>query len=136
MLELCEVVVEAIETGFPDWPVLLGPVGDLGERSGIERARAVLRVASASDEAGAFEHLEVLRNRGQLHVEWLSKFVDARSTGGQASEDRTARRVGEGRERGAQSVVVAQWSGGEGCCQCERRLDLPFTRIRKLDILF
>jgi hypothetical protein len=64
LLDLAEVVVEPVETAVPVLAIPLQPVGGVLERDRLKPARARLRLASASDEAGALEHLEVLGDGG------------------------------------------------------------------------
>src|SRR5256885_1639370 len=62
-LQVLEVIVEAVETLFPETAVVLDPVGDILQRPGVEPAWPPLRLAAARDQSGAFEHLEVLGDR-------------------------------------------------------------------------
>src|SRR5215208_5532720 len=56
LLLLCfhflQVIIETIETCFPDVPVTLRPRGDFFEWSGFDAARAPLRFPSAADQTG------------------------------------------------------------------------------------
>src|SRR5436305_1344827 len=60
LFQLAQVFVQAVETLFPEFAVVLDPVGDLFERRRLEVAGTPLRVAAAGDEAGALEHLQML----------------------------------------------------------------------------
>jgi hypothetical protein len=100
------VIVEAPELAFPELPVLLEPLVDLPERRGDERARAALGVASARDEAGALEHLEVFGDRGLAQVERCHQLRDARLAGRELRQDRAARRMGQRREGEAETVAL------------------------------
>ena len=70
----------------------------------MQPARPPLGVAAAGDQARALEHLEVSRDRGQAHGEWLRELRDGRLAVGEAGEDRATRRIGEGREGKAELV--------------------------------
>ena len=70
----------------------------------IEPGRSPLRLATARDQTGLLEKLEVLGDRGKRHVERLGQLRDRRLAGPQAGEDRPAGRIGEGGEDGAESV--------------------------------
>jgi hypothetical protein len=62
---------ELIETVLPALSIISDPCGRRLEWSGVESNRAVLRVATACHEPGAFEYLEVFRNRGLGQAEGL-----------------------------------------------------------------
>ena len=104
-LQFAEVVVEAIEAFFPKIPVALCPVGDLLERLRREVARAPLGAAAALDEVRPLEHLEVLGDGGQAHVERCREGGDGGLAVGQCGEDRAAGRIGEGGEGCAERVA-------------------------------
>ena len=61
----------------------------------LEAARTPLRLATAGDEAGIFQHLQVLCDCGHAHIERLRKFRDRRVALGKAREDGQARRISE-----------------------------------------
>ena len=71
--------------------------------AGLEPAWSVLGIAAPADQAGALEHLEVLRDRLQCHLERLGELVDRCLAVGQAGEDRSTGRVGKCGKR------VAEW---------------------------
>jgi len=103
-LQFLQVLVQTIEPLLPDDAIALDPVIDLFERARLERRRPPLRLLAARHESRPFEHLEVLANRGEAHVERLRDFGHRRATLRETREDRTPRRVGEGTEREAQAV--------------------------------
>jgi hypothetical protein len=70
----------------------------------VEPAGAPLRLAALLDEAGALQHLEMLRDRRQAHVEGGRQLGDRRLSPGQASEDRAPGWIGESRERRAEGI--------------------------------
>src|SRR2546429_1718585 len=67
-LLFAEVVLQTVDALTPEPAVLLHPVGDVPQWRRIETARPPLRTATARDQAGALQHLEVLghRRRGPL----------------------------------------------------------------------
>src|SRR3990170_8559442 len=102
LLNLSEVFVQAIETLLPEAAISFQPFIGVLERARAEPAGAPLRLATARDQAGALQHLEVLGDRGQAHLEGLGQLRDGRLTRGQASENRAPGGIGE---------------GGKGCAQ-------------------
>ena len=87
--------VEAVEAAFPELPVVLQPVRGVLERLGLQPARPPLCVASARNQSGVLEHLQVLGDRRQADRERRRDLVDGRLAFGEPREDRPARRVGE-----------------------------------------
>src|SRR5947207_14704573 len=75
-LQLLQVFVESIETVFPEAAVVLHPIGDFPQRTGVELAGTPLRIAAAGDESRPLEDLEVLGDRGEAHVERLRELGD------------------------------------------------------------
>src|SRR5205085_11067774 len=72
-LQLLQVFVESIETFLPELAVVIHPAGHFFQRPGVELAGTPLRVAAARDEPGPLQHLEMLRHRGEAHVERLGQ---------------------------------------------------------------
>src|SRR6185437_5820724 len=104
-LDLHQMCREPIEPSFPDPPVLLEPFGHRAQRCALEPRRSQLRRPSAGDQAGPLEHLEVLGDGLQAEREGLGKLVHGdHALLGEPRDDRTARGVGQGRERDAQLV--------------------------------
>src|SRR5690242_20288785 len=73
--ELLHVLVHPFEAGLPHRSVPLGPRRDVLERRGVEDARPVLGALTAHDQAGALQHLEVLRDRGKRERERFGELV-------------------------------------------------------------
>src|SRR5438874_6883831 len=71
LFELAQVLVQAVEARFPEFAVVPDPVGDLLERRRLEVAGSPLRVAAAGDQSGALEHLQMLGDGRETHVEGL-----------------------------------------------------------------
>src|SRR5262249_1381517 len=104
LLQVVEVLVQPCEALVPEATIVLGPLGHILERSRLEPSGAALRVAALADQAGALEHAEVLGDGGAAHRERLGELLDRGRALGEASEDRPARRIGEGGEGDAQGV--------------------------------
>ena len=103
-LQLLQVFVESIETFFPEFAVVLHPAGHFSQRAGVEPAGTPLRVAAARDEPGPLQHLEVLRHRGEAHVERLGQLRHRGLPLHQAIEDGATGRIGERGEGQAERV--------------------------------
>src|SRR3954470_1392208 len=104
VLDVAEVGVETFEALLPVPPVEADPIGDVPEWSRPKPARAPLCLPALLDEAGPFQHPQVLRDRGLAHVERLREVLHGCLPCREAGEDRPTRRVGEGGERRAESV--------------------------------
>src|SRR2546421_312320 len=99
VLDLVQKLVQAPEALLPERAVALDPLVRHPERSRVQTGRPPLGLATALDELRALEHLQMLRDRRQAHVERLREL----GHGGLASgEDRPPRGIGKGRERQAQ----------------------------------
>lgn|ERR1039458_6821522 len=70
----------------------------------LKSCRAALAVAGPADQAGPFEHLEVLGDGRLRQRGGLCEFDDASFAGREALEDRPTRWVGKGREGAAQGI--------------------------------
>src|SRR5215204_1961730 len=68
-LEGLEVRAEPVHPALPQLAIGRHPVRGLLQRLDPQRARAVLRVALAGDEAGTLEHLQVPRDGGKADLE-------------------------------------------------------------------
>jgi len=99
-----QITLESIEARFPDVAIALRPLRNFFQRAGVNPARPPLRLSSSRNQAGAFEHAEVLRDGWHAHVERLGQLCDRAFPGGKTREDRSARRIGEGCERRAQLI--------------------------------
>jgi len=65
---LVEQGIQALEAALPKLAIAFQPLIGLPKRLGFEAARPALRVAIVRNQAGAFQHLEVLRDRRLGHV--------------------------------------------------------------------
>src|SRR6185312_3721740 len=93
VLDGLEVVVQRVEARVPEAPILLDPVRYFPERRRFDSGRAPLRVASARDQSGAFQHLEMPRYRGLADGERLRQLRDRRLPGRQTGENGAPGRV-------------------------------------------
>src|ERR1700756_3191525 len=102
--QVAQVFVQTVEALLPETAVVIEPVGDLLEPRPFETAGTPLRVAAAGDEAGALEHLEVLRDGGEAHRERLGELGNRGYARREARQDGPARRIGERGEGGAEVI--------------------------------
>src|SRR5919201_3909909 len=77
-LYVAEIGIQPFEALLPMPPVLADPVGDVAQRLGLEPARPPLGVPTLLDETRTLEHLEVLRDAGQAHIERGGQLGDCR----------------------------------------------------------
>src|SRR6185436_20329948 len=91
-LHLVEVFGEAVEAAIPEAPVVFEPFGYVLERLRFEVTRTPLRLSTARDEAGPFEHLEVLGNGGEAHLVGRGEVLHRGVAGCETGEDPAARR--------------------------------------------
>ena len=99
-----EIIIQSIEAGVPETAILFKPVVDVLEAGRLDPAWPPLRLAATRDQTGALQHLEVLRDSGQAHLEGLGQLGHRRFAQGEPREDRAPRRIGESRERGAEAI--------------------------------
>src|SRR6185312_3502612 len=97
-LEFLEIDLEAVEALVPELAVALQPFIDAHERLRLQLCGAVLRLASAGDEACMLQDLQVFGDGRQAHVEGLRQLVHRGLAQRQAGQNGPAGRVGEGRE--------------------------------------
>src|SRR3954466_1187 len=105
VLDVVEVGVESFEALLPVPPVEADPIGHVPERGCAQTTWAPLRLPTLLDEAGAFQHPQVLRDRGLAHVERFGEVLHRCVTRSETGEDRPTGRVGEGGERRAEGVL-------------------------------
>src|SRR5215467_12509189 len=103
-LELTQILLEPVETLHPQSAVALEPVVHLLESPWFNATGPPLRLAAANDEAGALQHLQMLGHSREAHLEGLRQLGDRGLTQRQPRQDGPPRRVGEGRESGAETV--------------------------------
>src|SRR6266498_1002478 len=95
-LELVQVLVQPA--------VRLSPFGDLLQRCRLEPGGPPLRLPAPCDQSRPLEHLQVLGDRGQSHVERLRQLGDRGLPRRESREDRPPRGIRESGERAAQAI--------------------------------
>src|SRR5258708_6169720 len=66
-LDVAQIVVQAVKALCPEPPVVCHPIGDVLERGGRDPAGPPLRLASAGNQTGMFQDLEVTGDGGHAH---------------------------------------------------------------------
>src|SRR6059036_1063332 len=95
-LQLGQIRLQAIEALLPETAIVLQPAGGVLKRTRLEPAGPPLRLATARDQTGSLQHLEVLGDGGKAHREGLGQLRDRGLALGEASKDRTPGGIGEG----------------------------------------
>src|SRR5262245_47358845 len=103
-LQFLKVGVQTIEALFPELAVMFEPVGGAFKRRGVQTTGTPLCFAALADEAGAFEHAQVLGDRRKAHGEGLGELRDREFARSEAREDGAASRIGESSEGGGKVV--------------------------------
>src|SRR5580658_535817 len=103
--EFPQVVVQSIETFLPKAPIVFHPSRQFLQRTGLKPARPPLRLAPASDQPGALQHLKVFGNRRHAHLERFAQLRDRGFPQRQPRQNRPPSGIGQGSEGYAQSVV-------------------------------
>src|ERR1700689_2276046 len=98
LLQLAQIILEAIEGLLPETAIVFEPIRRVLERSRGEPAWTPLRLAAALDQPGALQHFEVLRDGGHAHLERLGQLGHRRLARTEAGEDRAAGGIGQRRE--------------------------------------
>src|SRR4051812_22676499 len=93
-LQAPEIVIEPVEPFFPELAIAIEPIVDAFEGRRLEPTRAPLRLATACDQPGALEHLEVLGNCRPTDVERLGQFGYRRFAERKPRQDRAAGGIG------------------------------------------
>lgn len=94
-LQLLQVNFQSIKTIFPEFAVFLYKLICFFESLRFETATPPLRLFFAGNEAGAFEHLEVLGHSRSANLKRTRKLTDGDRPLCQARKHRAPRRVGE-----------------------------------------
>src|SRR6266508_1747901 len=103
-LELLQVLVQPVVALLPEAAVPLGPLCDFLERPRLEPGRPPLPFSAPGDQPGPLQHLQVLRDRRQAHLERLRQLGDGGFPGDEPCEDRPPRGIREGGERAVQPI--------------------------------
>src|SRR5207249_7688434 len=104
LFQLVQIILQAVKALLPEAAVVLQPVGGVFERPCPEPAGPPLCLATARDQTGALEHLEVLRDGGKAHLERAGQLRDRSLARGEARKDCAPRGIGEGGESGAEVI--------------------------------
>ena|SRR5215472_10823517 len=88
-LNRSQIIIEAVETLFPESAIIVNPIGYVLERFGLKTARTPLCLAATRNEAGALKYFEMLGNSWQTHVEGLGKLDNGSLASRQASQNGT-----------------------------------------------
>jgi hypothetical protein len=83
---------------------MLDPLGSFLQRTRFQPAGAPLRRAAAPDQTGALQHLQVLGDGRQAHVEGFRQFTDRGLARGEPGEDRASGRIGERGKGGVETI--------------------------------
>lgn len=100
-----EMALEGIDVRRPEAAVLVDPGGGVFEGAGVEAAGPPLRFATARDQAGAFQHLEVFGDGRHRHLEGPGEFGHRSLAEREPAQDGAARGIGKGGECGAQLIL-------------------------------
>src|SRR5215813_3819509 len=88
-LHLVEQCVEVLVPPFPELTIVLKPLRHFGQRFGLQLPRSSLRIATARDQTGPLQHLEVLRNGRLAHLKRLSQLQNRSLAERQPRQDRS-----------------------------------------------
>src|SRR5271156_39645 len=94
--------IQPLEISFPELAVALEPFVGFGESPGLQPPWTSLRIAATRDQAGAFEPLEMFRNRRLAHGERLGQLVHRGIARGKPRKDCPAGAIRERREDSVQ----------------------------------
>ena len=98
--ETIETLNKTITAQWQQIDALTRQVEALSERLRFEATRTFLRARCVRDEAGALEHLEMLRDGGLAHRERFRELRDRRLTRGESRENGSPGGIGERGEGG------------------------------------
>jgi hypothetical protein len=101
-----QIFMESVEALFPEGAMMCDPVGGGVQWPRIETAAVNSSLPAALHEPGLFQDFQVLRDRGQRHVERLREIRDARLAEREPREDGATRRVGKGGERPVERAQI------------------------------
>jgi hypothetical protein len=88
---------------LPEAPIPRDPAGGVPHGAGAQPAPAHPAVLRMGQEAGAFQHAEVLLDAGERDPKRLGELADGGVPGGEARENRAPRGI---RERGEHAVEI------------------------------
>jgi hypothetical protein len=102
--ELVEQSIQSFEAFLPESAVILEPLAGFGEWFGADSAWPALRVSSARDQSGAFEHPQVLGYGGLTHGERFCEHHHRRFAGREPRQDGAPGRIGQRGKRCIESL--------------------------------
>lgn len=105
-MRLIQIAGEPVELVLPETPIAGDPGIGLAHGACDEPAAADPAVAAANDQAGPFEHLQVLGNGGKGHAERPGQGADRRLAGGETGKHGASRGIGEGGERRVEPRLI------------------------------
>src|ERR1700750_3048888 len=106
VLHLGEMSIQIVEAALPPLAERLDPVGDVLHGARREPARASLRIASALDQPGLLQNLEVLRDGRLTELERPHQLRDRRLARGETLEDRAPCRIAQRVEGVVQTIRI------------------------------
>src|SRR5712691_6401489 len=101
-LELVQVLVQPVVALLPELAVALDPLVGLLQRPGLEPGGPPLPLPPPRDQPRPLQHLQVLRDRRQAHLERFRQLGDGGLPRRQPREDRPSRGIREGPEGAVQ----------------------------------
>src|SRR5258708_6635579 len=93
-----------VEAVLPERAITLDPLRDTPKRSCLKPARPPLCLAAAADQAGPFENLEMLRDRGWADRERVGQLFHRGLAQCETRQNRAARWVRESCKGGAERI--------------------------------
>src|ERR1700677_300715 len=94
LLQFLQIDLKPVEALFPELPVILEIIDRLFHRFRLQPARPPLRLPPTRNQPATLQHLQVLRDRRQAHLERRRKLRDRNFSQRQPRQNRPARRIG------------------------------------------
>src|SRR5260370_22262715 len=110
-LHFAQIIVQTIETPGPEPPIVLHPIGNVPQRARREPAGPPLGIASPRNQSGSLQHLQVLGDSGQAHLERLSELCYRNLSRSQPREDRPPGGIGKRGAGAAEAIGCNEWRG-------------------------
>jgi hypothetical protein len=90
-----EKLRQGVELVFPESPIVFDPTGGFLHGLGRQSAAMDAAIDFAAQQAGGFQHAQVLGDRRKGHIEWLGELANGGFALRQSGEDGAAGVVGE-----------------------------------------
>lgn len=103
-LDIAEIIIQPVKPFFPEAPVMFEPICCILQRLCLEPARTPLSIAAAFNQAGVFQHIQMLGDGREAHVERPGKFGHRLVTGGKAGKNRTPGGIRQSRKNRVESI--------------------------------